>query len=363
MKTKSYKNKIIINNLIFRLQKQFHKISVSAKIQLLILIHIILILFNVFSLYNLLSITENDSKMINESGIIRGSIQKIVKLETNNIEANEDINNVDDYFKNYLKQNLDDENFVNGLKALKQNWDATKTLITRYRTLKDFETKAKLIENSEHCWNLANHTVGLAQYSSETKHKLFNKIYYILIFDFILIMCVVVIIYSIFQLKIEKQAKIDPLTKVYNRNVFYDEIKIEIQSSIRHNNPLSIIILDIDFFKKINDTYGHDEGDKVLKEFAQTIKSNIRIDDILCRFGGEEFIIIAPFTDMENGIKFAEKLRIVISNYHFTNIGQVTASLGITTLQNGDSTAKLIKRADEALYLSKSSGRNKVSFL
>lgn len=119
-------------------------------------------------------------------------------------------------------------------------------------------------------------------------------------------------------------------------------------------------MLDLDKFKSVNDTYGHQAGDEVLKELALILKTNVRESDIVGRWGGEEFIIIAPNTNMEDAVKLAEKLREKISEFKFSFAGHKTGSFGVATYRVGDDEKSLIKRADDALYHAKESGRNKV---
>ena len=121
----------------------------------------------------------------------------------------------------------------------------------------------------------------------------------------------------------------------------------------------SIIYFDIDFFKKINDKYGHDMGDYVLKEISKLVAENIRSNDIFGRWGGEEFLFILPITPYFNTLKVAEKIRKVVENYNFKGI-KVTISLGVSEIIENEQIEYAIKRADEALYEAKKSGRNQV---
>lgn len=159
--------------------------------------------------------------------------------------------------------------------------------------------------------------------------------------------------------ELEKMASIDKLTGIYNRRMVDEFMNIEIQSSKRHHHKLSIIMLDIDHFKLVNDTYGHQTGDKVLSQTTKIISENIRKLDIFGRYGGEEFIIICPDTSIENAFKLAEKLRIAIENFTFSEVGHKTISLGISDFKDNDDANSLIKKADDALYIAKDSGRNK----
>lgn len=159
--------------------------------------------------------------------------------------------------------------------------------------------------------------------------------------------------------ELEKFASIDKLTGIYNRRMLDSFLQKEIEVSKRHKDNLPLIIIDIDFFKLVNDTYGHLVGDNVLKQLSKIISQNIRISDIFGRYGGEEFLIICTKTSENNAFVLAEKLRKEIENFKFDRVGYKTISLGISSLTNNDDIELLFKKADEALYKAKNSGRNK----
>ena len=164
-----------------------------------------------------------------------------------------------------------------------------------------------------------------------------------------------------------EQANKDFLTKLYNRRGFEEHSKEIIEIAKRDGSQISIAMFDIDHFKKVNDTYGHDEGDRVLKFIADTLVDIGRASDIIGRFGGEEFIfIMPPKTDKEESIIAAERIRLFVQNHPIKNIGSITISAGIATLlpnQNDNTkeiTDKLRIQADKALYFAKQHGRNRV---
>ena len=159
--------------------------------------------------------------------------------------------------------------------------------------------------------------------------------------------------------EIEKIASIDKLTGIYNRRMLDEFLQIEIDVAQRHKRSLSLIIIDIDYFKSVNDDYGHLVGDEVLKDIAVTISKSLRSSDVFGRYGGEEFLIICTQTDEKNAFNLAEKLRKIIENHNFNHIGKKTISLGISTFEENDTIELLFKKADEALYCAKNEGRNK----
>jgi diguanylate cyclase (GGDEF)-like protein len=162
------------------------------------------------------------------------------------------------------------------------------------------------------------------------------------------------------QRQAEKMAETDPLTNIYNRRKFSKLLDQEIQRVERYDRSLSIVMLDIDHFKRVNDTYGHDTGDYVLRRITELIKENIRITDILARYGGEEFVVILPETDAKGASRQIERMRKAIEKTSFDEVGNLTISAGITSYTGGDGRKSMIARADKALYLAKDEGRNRV---
>ncbi len=157
----------------------------------------------------------------------------------------------------------------------------------------------------------------------------------------------------------------DGLTGLHNRRYMEGHLKTLVSQSIVSGGSLSLLVADIDFFKSVNDTYGHDAGDQVLREFARRFRRNTRGIDLACRLGGEEFVIIMPDTDLARAIQVGERLRATIAADPFPIASnkelRVTASVGISTLEYRDDTPEtLFKRADRALYSAKREGRNRV---
>ena len=155
----------------------------------------------------------------------------------------------------------------------------------------------------------------------------------------------------------------DNLTRLFNRRHFDFEFDREFKRAKRYNNDLSIAIIDIDYFKKINDTYGHSCGDYILKEVAFLIKDNFRQTDIVCRYGGEEFAVILTETSKETSHIPLERLRKRVENNKFNFKGQkinLTISIGLTSQTDTESCFDMFDIADKALYEAKNSGRNRV---
>ena len=167
--------------------------------------------------------------------------------------------------------------------------------------------------------------------------------------------------------KLNLEANTDKHTGCYNKTFFNNRIAIEVNKCKVTGEPLSLVIFDLDHFKKLNDNYGHDAGDYVLKEMAQVIRSNgIREQDVFARYGGEEFVILLPKTNLKQSFEIAERLRKLIENKEFLYDGKrlpVTASIGVADYRQGVITGTdLFKRADDAVYKAKEGGRNQVNF-
>jgi two-component system cell cycle response regulator len=167
------------------------------------------------------------------------------------------------------------------------------------------------------------------------------------------------------QMSIE-MAITDALTGLHNRRYMETHLGTLVEQAATRGKPISVLVLDIDYFKSVNDTYGHDAGDDVLREFAIRLRKSIRNIDLACRYGGEEFVIVMPETDMGVATMVAERLRRRIAAEPFAiqqdmRLLDVTISIGIAGLQEpGDTAATILKRADQALYRAKRDGRNRV---
>jgi diguanylate cyclase (GGDEF)-like protein len=168
---------------------------------------------------------------------------------------------------------------------------------------------------------------------------------------------------------LEKENVTDPLTRVHNRRYLDHRLSVEIAKARRDHRPLSILLLDIDHFKALNDRYGHPAGDQVLDQIAREISSAVRAADVVGRYGGEEFLIIAPDTPFSDVLTLAERLRSAIAARRFTVVDmkgtlqeiRVTASIGVAALDKEMSEARqLIRAADQQLYRAKGQGRNRV---
>lgn len=160
-----------------------------------------------------------------------------------------------------------------------------------------------------------------------------------------------------------RAAQMDALTGINNRAAMDRSLDREVELSHRHDNPLSLLIIDIDHFKRVNDSHGHSAGDAILKSMASCIKETMRTSDMLFRYGGEEFALLLSGTDIEGARQVGERIRNAVQTYPFVFDGkelEISVSIGVADLGRRDSPSRLFDRADAALYQAKKSGRNQV---
>jgi diguanylate cyclase (GGDEF)-like protein len=163
--------------------------------------------------------------------------------------------------------------------------------------------------------------------------------------------------------KVERDAATDALTGHWNRRALDEILKLQVERHVTGDRPLSILMLDIDFFKNINDEFGHLVGDDVLRAFAQKLSEFLRADDSCARFGGEEFVVVLPETSLSTAMEVAERIRKGVAQCPLLDKPRVqaTVSIGVAAMERGQSIGELFANADAAVYLAKNEGRNRVS--
>lgn len=188
---------------------------------------------------------------------------------------------------------------------------------------------------------------------------LYQQIFLITILAFFII--IFGLILASYQYRLKMASQYDHLTKIYNRHKFVEIVERELKKLKRYKHECAVILMDIDFFKKINDTYGHEWGDQVLRELTMLVEKNIRQTDVFARWGGEEFVIFLSHTNEENALGVAQKIRTIVEENTSEKLREITLSLGVSKVYENDTTINdSIDRADEAMYNAKKTGRNKV---
>ena len=169
------------------------------------------------------------------------------------------------------------------------------------------------------------------------------------------------------RIELERMAMFDSLTGLMSRQALMKQLEIEIIRSARYGHPLSVLMVDIDLFKRFNDTYGHLVGDEVIRGVTKSLKQNIRRSDFAGRYGGEEFLLMLPETSLKQALPLAEKLRGFVSKVEVVVEGktlrEVTVSIGVAQFREGDTLDSLLDRSDKGLYLAKEKGRNRVAHI
>lgn len=162
------------------------------------------------------------------------------------------------------------------------------------------------------------------------------------------------------EAELERLASTDPLTGAGNRRKLYELLDRQLHLRRRYANPVSLVVVDIDHFKRINDRFGHEIGDHVLMEFSRKIRGALREPDLLARIGGEEFVILAPQTDRKGVLAITEKVAETVRALRIEEAGGITASFGVAEAEAGEERDELLRRADQALYRAKSAGRDRI---
>jgi len=203
-------------------------------------------------------------------------------------------------------------------------------------------------------------------FEEKQKKQLFEKSYYLGVFLTVVSLLISISTYFVSRnfKRTNLLANIDKLTGLYNRRMIDTKFDDAFNSCLKLGSSLSCMIIDIDHFKKINDNYGHQVGDSTLVELSKILMSETRKIDIVGRWGGEEFIIIASRTDIELAKKLSERVRVAVENHTFKDVGNITVSIGVSSVdfssKEDETIDKVVERADNALYVAKENGRNRV---
>ena len=230
----------------------------------------------------------------------------------------------------------------------------------------DYEGKDYIVKFSS-IYNLKETPIAyLISISESVVYKQFSKDMYreiILVTLLAFFIIIFGLILAFYQYKLKNSSELDFLTKIYNRNKFYEIVEREVRLAKRNRYDSAVMLMDIDHFKSINDTYGHEWGDEVLKELVNQIMENIRDVDVFARWGGEEFVLLLPNTKKDDALQVAEKIRVLIDKCDSPQLKGVTISIGVTLIDPDNyNIDNSIKVADEAMYCAKESGRNQVCF-
>jgi diguanylate cyclase (GGDEF)-like protein len=309
------------------------------------------------------------AEVINDLSRIRGSIQRYTKLELAGVKTGSQ--DLEVYIENLIMRNMDtptetdlkSASSLYDMRILNTNWDELKLVIRDYRADQSRENLRAVIDKSEECWEIADATVIRQQYIVN-KTAAYYK-YFIVTFGVNLLVIGLILLYYKRHIhnNLASSAIHDALTGLFNKGYFSEYLEYEIARSVRKQAPFSLVMLDIDHFKNVNDTYGHRRGDYALKTLAEVVLKSKRNADVLARIGGEEFVILLPDTALSDAGRIAERVRKSVEDFHFEEIGKLTVSLGVTEFTPADNQESILKRVDSALYLAKGNGRNRCEIL
>ncbi len=337
----------------------------STKILLVIVLSMAVLVYS--SVYAVLFVRSfaDDAQVVNMAGVIRGSVQRVVKLELAGQSSGAVVAEIDDLLAEFLREEFTIEadgqgDFAARIRDLHSGWSRLKQVLDQYRDDPSAASLHLVNRISEEMWTAANDTVFLAQYTSEAKVSNFRLLLFALAAALVLLVALFFLTNQKVRNKLEVMATRDSLTGALTRAFFEEYLVREVERVRRYGTELSMIMLDIDHFKRVNDTYGHDAGDVVLHELGEVISQVIRRADILARIGGEEFAIIVPETDLADAAVLAEKIRQAVCNHRFGKVGDITISIGVAQFRSHDTENSLLKKADRALYQAKNGGRNRV---
>ena len=343
-----------------------NKINLSSYASSSLLFFLSLILFIVLAnevIINttLQDYTKYDTMLINKFGYIRGSVQRYSKLKLINSNKTKNIKKtINSTFKE-ITYYLDKYPEIVPEKFLISFYDKLNNLKESWKKIKKINTKENLIKESEKNWKIANTITNLMKKIAEKKLALINKLMTIFtLVSLVLVFILVIIVYYLVRSGLEKATITDPLTKLYNRLYFENQLNYLIEKYKRDNTPFSAFLFDIDYFKKINDTYGHQKGDEVLEKLASVVKSQIRSTDLAFRYGGEEFIILFPDTNLNQAQKIAKRIENIIKKEIRLNNTSVTISGGIGEYNIYLTKNEFLRKIDQALYKAKKEGRDRI---
>lgn len=307
-------------------------------------------------------IVQEYATLINESGKIRGGIQRIIQLSPESFNFHNTAKQIDASFEALLKI----KNHCPLLygKIDKKIIEEVHIKWLEIRIMLEEKNGHLLSEKTEKMWDLTN---NLVFYVQERAIYIAQRAYYMIVLFFILTLVVMIVRFltsRVIKDKVEYQANYDSLTGLFNRYYFYKEHDEAIRDFSQIGLPFALCMIDVDHFKAVNDTYGHDAGDGVLQFLAHTMVQSLRKKDIAVRYGGEEFILLLRDIDSKACFQACERLRQSVEEKSKETAIPITISIGYCMYKKGLSSADHISQVDKAMYTSKINGRNQTtSFL
>jgi diguanylate cyclase (GGDEF)-like protein len=338
----------------------------SRILYIILLVIIIFFAFNGLYIYLIYNDTKNVGTIVDLFSQIRIQIQKIEESELKNLNSDSIIKQVNGILAelestlNNISPLNQDRHIQSVYDDMHNSWKQLIVLIKEKRNKPSAAYLAQIAHAIEQCEVIIDSLFAQTESAMSREERTLLRVMVIFIsINLVLVILIGLIVKRYIREKLEHMATYDQLTLLLNRYAYNDIIEKEIAQANRNKSSLSLILFDIDHFKNINDTYGHDTGDIILKNLAQHVNSCIRKSDFLFRIGGEEFAIVAVNTSRHQASILAEKIRASVAAHTFINGLTLTLSLGVTELQKGDNVEALFKKADTVLYKAKTSGRDR----
>ncbi len=336
--------------------------KISYRLLLLLAVVMAVVPINYYSVSHEFQNARTDAAVINAFGFIRGSVQRLVKLMPYE-DVSPIIAEIDARYtfisKNYLlieanQHYFETFDFEPQYRKMLRCWD-------RFKQRLENEDQMQMLEQSEGCWKLADEVSNIVQKIAEKKQEAFKQHFFIrfLIILSILLLLAYLVVFNVNR-RLERDIMLDPLTGVNNRKFFRQYVEHMVLDAKRYKRPLSLLFVDIDHFKRINDRFGHAFGDEVIKECAKTLGHSFRASDRVFRYGGEEFVVVIYDSDKEEVNQRAERFRERMEQLRFENPLIVTISAGVTQYRDNEPIDVFVSRADKAMYAAKRGGRNNI---
>ena len=300
------------------------------------------------------------SEQMNQSGFVRGSAQRAVKLElvgANTEEIDTQLAHITQSIVHYMRAARDPVVKAR-VKELYLVWEELVADLRSYRVRPSVELADDLLLSSEQVWQMSEAVTQLGINRNAERWNTFDVLFLLLLANACCIAGLFWFTWSNIRGRLENQALTDSLCGVGSRRGFDAELDRQWHLHERYREPFSLLLIDIDHFKNINDAYGHAIGDRVLKQLAELVNYSTRSTDQVFRVGGEEFAVLAPHTSKSAAHQMAENLRTEIADAEFVEVGHVSVSIGIAEAAESASAKTLYMAADKAMYHVKRTGRN-----
>ncbi len=302
---------------------------------------------------------ERDAQLMRTTSTIHVAVQRVVKLELAEMPADDLLAQVDAHLsalRAVCAMQPNDAAHRTLLDELYVHWDALHQSLLTYRQAPSDTLRHQIVQESEHFWQDTAEVVSFTELLTREQTRHFHFVLFLLTIDMVLLLFILYFLKIYVQDNLEFYSNHDPLTRACNRHYLFQYL----QTLLKKQTKCCIIMLDIDDFKAVNDTFGHDAGDMVLKKLVNTIQMLLDEENIIARFGGEEFVVVLQ-DNLEMAQTYAEAICNAIAWSDFGLGRPVTVSLGVSAYVPGEPIDQTIKRADIALYNSKTNGKNRFS--